>query len=177
MADELRISTLVEEAALRARVEEMAAAIAATLPPDVTMVGLLKGVFVFAADLVRALDAQGFRPRIEFLQVSSYGSAMTSSGNVKVIGTMPDAVAGRDVLLLDDILDSGRTLSFTRDMLLERGASRVWTCVLLDKPSRRVLPCDADFVGFTIEDVFVVGYGIDYDERFRHLPFIGRVDM
>lgn len=158
------------------RVEELAAAIAATLPPELTLVGLLKGAFVFTADLVRALDRAGMRPRVEFLQVSSYGLGTESSGTVKVIGEMPGSIGGRDVLLVDDIQDTGRTLAWTRALLLEHGAARVWTCALLDKPSRRVVESRLDFVGFEIPDVFVVGYGIDWAERFRHLPWIGRVE-
>jgi hypoxanthine phosphoribosyltransferase len=92
------------------------------------------------------------------------------------MGDAPPGVAGEPVLLVDDIQDTGRTLAFTRDLLLERGATRVWTCTLLDKPSRReVVGGEVDFIGFIIPDVFVVGYGIDYAERYRYLPFIGKV--
>jgi hypoxanthine phosphoribosyltransferase len=112
------------------------------------------------------------------MRVSSYGRGMTSSGIVSLMGDAPDGVKGEPVLLVDDIQDTGRTLAFTRDFLLERGAERVWTCTLLDKPSRReVAGGEVDFVGFTIPDVFVVGYGIDYAERYRELPFIGRVEL
>ena len=104
-------------------------------------------------------------------------AARTSSGIVSLMGDAPDGVRGQPVLLVDDIQDSGRTLAFTREFLLERGATRVWTCTLLDKPSRReVAAGEVDFVGFVIPDVFVVGYGIDYAERYRELPFIGRVE-
>jgi hypoxanthine phosphoribosyltransferase len=170
-----QVGTLFDEATVRSRVEELAAEIAATLPQPFTVVGLLKGAFVFVADLMRALDRAGCQPRVEFLQVSSYGLGKDSSGNVKVIGGMPDSVGGQTVLLVDDIQDTGRTIAFTRAMLEEHGAARVWTCALLDKPSRRVVGGDCDFTGFVIPDVFVVGYGIDYAERFRHLPFIGAV--
>lgn len=158
------------------RVEELAAAIAARLPAEFTLVGLLKGAFVFTADLVRALDRAGMRPRVEFLQVSSYALGTESSGTVKVIGEMPGSIGGRNVLLVDDIQDTGRTLAYTRELLLQHGAARVWTCALLDKPSRRVVDLRLDFVGFEIPDVFVVGYGIDWAERFRHLPWIGTVE-
>lgn len=158
------------------RVDELAAAIAATLPAEFTLVGLLKGAFVFTADLVRALDRAGMRPRVEFLQVSSYGLGTESSGAVKVIGEMPGSIDGQNVLLVDDIQDTGRTLAYTRELLLQHGAARVWTCALLDKPSRRIVDLGLDFVGFEIPDVFVVGYGIDWAERFRHLPWIGTVE-
>jgi hypoxanthine phosphoribosyltransferase len=171
----LRIEPIFGEAEIAARVAQLAEGIAAELPENLTIVGLLKGAFVFTADLVRALDRAGRRPYVEFLQVSSYGSGQDSSGLVKVIGEMPGSVGGREVLLVDDIQDTGRTLAFTRQMLVEHGAARVWSCALLDKPSRRAVSFEADFIGFTIPDVFVVGYGIDYAERYRHLPFIGQV--
>lgn len=169
------VAPLFTAEAIARRVEELARAIAAAVPPEVTVVGLLKGAFVFTADLVRALDRAGLRPRVEFLQVSSYGLGTESSGAVKVIGQMPGSIGGQSVLLVDDIQDTGRTLAYTRALLLEHGAARVWTCALLDKPSRRVVEIVPDFVGFEIPDVFVVGYGIDWAERYRHLPWIGKV--
>jgi hypoxanthine phosphoribosyltransferase len=173
MVGEPRIEAMFDPDEIAARVCDLATEIAALLPPDFTMVGLLKGAFVFVADLARALDARGCKPGIEFLQVSSYGMGTESSGQVHVIGGMPDSIDGKDVLLVDDIQDSGRTIVFTRQLLLDHGARRIWTCALLDKPSRRAVESEADFVGFTIDDVFVVGYGIDWAERYRHLPFIG----
>jgi hypoxanthine phosphoribosyltransferase len=173
--DDHPVTRLFDAETIARRVDELAIAIAATLPAEFTLVGLLKGAFVFTADLVRALDRAGMKPRVEFLQVSSYGLGTESSGKVKVIGEMPGSIAGRPVLLVDDIQDTGRTLLFTRDLLLQHGASRVWTCALLDKPSRRVVDMQPDFVGFEIPDLFVVGYGIDWAERFRHLPWIGAV--
>lgn len=170
------VTVLFEEAEVARRVAELARAVAAALPARFTLVGLLKGSFVFVADLVRALHREGCAPRVEFMRVSSYGSGTTSSGIVSLMGDAPPGVKGEPVLLVDDIQDTGRTLAFTRGLLLERGALRVWTCTLLDKPSRReVEGGEVDFVGFTIPDVFVVGYGIDYAERYRHLPFIGKV--
>ena len=158
-----------------ARVAELARSIAVELPESFTVVGLLKGAFVLTADLVRALDGVGRAPRVEFLQVSSYGLGRRSSGRVRVIGEMPGSIEKQAVLLVDDIQDTGRTLAFTRDLLIENGAGRVWSLALLDKPSRRVIDFQADFIGFQIPDVFVVGYGIDYAECYRHLPFIGEV--
>ncbi len=172
----LEVTPLFAEGAIASRLRQLAEHIARTLPEPFVVVGLLKGAFVFTADLVRALDAVGRRPEVEFLQVSSYGAGTESLGRVKVIGEMPGSIGGRNVLLVDDIQDTGRTLAFTRDLLLGHGAARVWTCVLLDKPSRRVVEIEPDFTGFVIPDVFVVGYGIDYAERYRHLPFIGKVE-
>ncbi len=171
-----QVVEMFSAAQLDARIDELAAEIAATVPADITIVGLLKGAFMFATDLIRALDRHGMRPNVEFIQVSSYGLEKESSGAVKVIGGMPGSIAGRDVLVVDDIQDTARTLSFTVDLLHRQGANKVWTCVLLDKPERRQVDFEADWIGFPIPDVFVVGYGIDYAERWRHLPYIGRVD-
>jgi hypoxanthine phosphoribosyltransferase len=169
------VTPLYDAATIATRVEQLAGRIATELPAELTVVGLLKGAFVLTADLVRALDRAGRSPQVEFLQVSSYGAGTESTGRVKVIGGMPGAIGGRDVLLVDDIQDSGRTLAFTRQLLLDHGAGRVWSLALLDKPSRRAVAFEADYIGFQIPDVFVVGYGIDWAERYRHLPWIGQV--
>jgi hypoxanthine phosphoribosyltransferase len=175
MTGERAVRKLYDEAEIAARVAELAAQIARALPPEFDLVGLLKGSFVFAADLVRALDRHGCTPRVDFMRVSSYGQGTTSSGIVSLMGEPPVGIKGAPVLLVDDIQDTGRTLHFTRSLLLERGAAQVWTCTLLDKPSRREVTGEVDFVGFTIPDVFVVGYGIDWAERYRHLPYLGEV--
>jgi len=170
-----RVTTLFDAGRIARRVEELAAEIAKSLPRELVLVVVLKGGFVFAADLMRALDRLGGILRVEFLRLSSYGPSKESSGSVQTIGPVPD-VAGRDVLLVDDIVDTGRSLVVARTLLLERGAASVATCVLLDKPCRREVEVEPDFVGFAIEDVFVVGYGIDFAEQHRHLPYIGSVD-
>jgi len=141
------------------------------------MIGILRGSFMFLADLVRDLYQHGVHPRIDFLTLESYGSGMQSSGVVKVTKDITVDVAGAEVLVIDDILDSGRTLTFATQWLREKGAKRVLTCALLDKPERRVIPFNADFVGFTIPDDFVVGYGLDYDSRYRELPYIAKVTL
>lgn len=169
------VRTLFDERQIAARVGELARDIAAALPRDVLIVGLLTGSFVFVADLVRALDRLGAAPGVAFMRLSSYGSGRESSREVKLAGDVPD-VAGRAVLLVDDIVDTGRTQAVARDLLLGRGATRVASCMLLDKPSRREVEVATDFVGFPIEDLFVVGYGIDYAEQYRHLPYIGTID-
>ena len=157
------------------RIEELAQAIAGTLPDDFVIVGLLKGSFVFVADLSRALSRAGIHPEVEFMRLSSYGLEKVSAGEVHLIGDVPTNIAGRSLLLVDDILDTGRSLAYARTLLEQREAARIWTCVLLDKPSRREVQVTAEFVGFTLPDVFVAGYGIDYAERYRCLPFIGKV--
>ncbi|NJO36785.1 MAG: hypoxanthine phosphoribosyltransferase [Rhizobiales bacterium] len=171
-----KVRRLFDESDIAARVEVLAGEIVAKVGPDFTVIGVLKGAFVFLADLVRALDRAGATPRIELMRLSSYGRGMTTSGEVRLIGNTPDDFEGRPVLLVDDIVDTGLSLSYGRDLLAGRNARNVWTCALLDKPSRRKVEIAADFVGFEIEDVFVVGYGIDYAERFRHLPYIGLVE-
>lgn len=169
------VRKLFDEQQIGARVGELARDIAAAVPPDVMLVGLLTGAFVFVADLVRALDRRGLAPRVGFMRLSSYGLARESSRDVRLVGEVPE-VAGRTVLLVDDIVDTGRTQAFARDLLLGRGAARVSACVLLDKPSRREVEVATDFIGFSVPDVFLVGYGIDYAEQYRHLPYIGTID-
>jgi len=170
-----RVTTLFDTERIAKRVDELAEAIAKALPRELLLVVVLKGGFVFAADLMRALDRFGAILRVDFLRLSSYGTARESSGNVRTIGALPD-VAGCDVLLVDDIVDTGRSLVAARQLMLERGAASVATCVLLDKRCRREIEVEPDFVGFPIEDVFVVGYGIDFAEQHRQLPYIGTVD-
>ena len=131
---------------------------------------------MFVADLARALDRHGLKPRIEFMQVSSYGAGKESSGVVSIAGSLPEGIGGREVLLVDDIIDTGRTLKHVSEQLLEHGARRVLTCCLLSKPGRREVEFKVDFTGFEVDDVFVVGFGIDYAENFRYLPYIGFVD-
>lgn len=171
-----RIRTLFNEAEIAARVEALAGEIARTLPGDFLMVGLLKGAAVFVADLARALDRAGARPEIEFMRLSSYGRAMESSGDVRLLGDIPTEIAGRRVLLIDDIVDTGRSIACAAALLRQRKIGDLWTCALLDKPERREVEVAIDFVGFRIDDVFVAGYGVDYAEKYRHLPYIGVVD-
>lgn len=142
---------------------------------NVLVVAVLKGSFVFAADLIRALHAAGISPEVDFMSLSSYGKGTTSSGVVTVIRDIETAVQGRNVLLVDDILESGRTLAHARRTIAERGAARVGVAVLLDKPGKRVAEIEADFVGFVCPDKFVVGYGMDAGHAFRELPYIGYV--
>jgi len=170
------VKKLFDEAAIAKRVKELATEIADAIAGDFTIVSLLKGSFVFTADLVRALDARGCHPLIDFVWLSSYGQGRESSGAVRLIGKAPSDLEGRQVLLIDDVADSGHTLAFAKTLLEQAGAAKVWICALLDKPSRRQITVGVDFVGFTVGDVFVVGYGIDFAERWRHLPYIGAVD-
>ena len=141
---------------------------------DFVVIGVLKGSFVFLADLVRALARAGATPSVEFMRLASYGQKKESSGEVLLLGDVPRDFGGRAVLLVDDIVDTGLSMDYGKRLLTERNAARVWTCALLDKPSRRKVDVTLDFVGFEIPDVFVVGYGIDYAEQYRYLPYIGK---
>ena len=161
---------------IAARVDVMAGDLATKLPADTLVVSVLKGSFVFAADLIRALSLAGADWSMDFLTLSSYGSGTETSGNVRVVRDIVDDVRGRDVLLVDDILESGLTLSFAKTLLSERRANRVWVCTLLDKPHKRRAALEADFVGFRAGDEFLVGYGLDWAHRFRGLPYIGVVE-
>jgi hypoxanthine phosphoribosyltransferase len=172
--DGLRV--LFSAAEIAARVDALAAEIARALPADFVMVGLLKGAVVFVADLARALDRSGAHPEIEFMRLSSYGLAKESSGTVQLLGDIPASLAGRPALLVDDIVDTGRSIAHAAARLREHRIGNLWTCALLDKPQRREIEVALDFVGFTIGDVFVVGYGTDYAEKYRHLPYIGAVE-
>ena len=167
----IRVLFSAEEIA--ARVDALAAEISHTLPDDLVVVGLLKGAAVFIADLVRALDRAGARPEIEFMRLSSYGTAKESSRQVQLLGNVPAGLAGRPVLLIDDIVDTGRSIAYAAALLRQRGIGDLWTCALLDKPQRREVEVAIDFIGFSIDDVFVAGYGTDYAEKYRHLPYIG----
>jgi hypoxanthine phosphoribosyltransferase len=155
------------------RVEEIAADIARREGLELFVVVVLKGSFVFAADLIRALDRAGVDLRVDFVTLSSYGKDSTSSGEVRLARDISDDVRGRSVMIVDDILDTVRTLRFARDLMHERGARSVRTCVLLDKPSNRVVDIEADYVGFTIGNQFVVGYGLDLAHLYRGLSYIG----
>ena len=154
----------------------MADELAGQLPADTLVVSVLKGSFVCAADLIRALSRAGADGSMDFLTLSSYGAGTETTGNVRIVRDIVDDVRGRDVLLIDDILESGFTLTFARNLMRERGAHRVWICTLLDKPHKRRTELKADFVGFEAGDEFVVGYGLDWAHRFRGLPYIGVVE-
>jgi hypoxanthine phosphoribosyltransferase len=170
-----KIEKLISSDSIAVQVSNMANRIAKTMPSDLMIVVLLRGSFMFAADLVRALHAVGMHPQIDFLTVASYGSGKESSGKVEVVRDLTESMSGRDVLIIDDILDSGRTLQFVTSLIRERGAKTVKTAVLLEKPDKRAVAIQADFVGFTVPDKFVVGYGLDHANFYRELPYIGAI--
>jgi hypoxanthine phosphoribosyltransferase len=133
------------------------------------LIGILKGSFVFMADLIRQLDLP---LELDFIRLSSYGAARESSGKVRVVQGVKTPVKGRDVLVIEDIVDTGITISFLLDYLKKKRPASLKLCVLTDKPSRRRVPVPIDYLGFTVPDKFIVGYGLDCDERFRNLPQI-----
>lgn len=137
---------------------------------DLLLVSVLKGSVVFMADLMRAITIPA---RIDFMSVSSYGSGTKSSGVVKIIKDLDIDLSGYDIVLVEDILDSGKTLSYLMELLKSRGPKSLRICTLFDKPERREADVDAAYVGTEIPDAFIVGYGLDYDEKYRNLPFVG----
>jgi hypoxanthine phosphoribosyltransferase len=165
---------MISAKAIAARIEALAREITAHFSgtDKLVVVGLLRGSFVFVADLVREIDLP---VEVDFLEASSYGDAMHSSREVRILKDLRGEIAGRDVLLVEDIVDTGFTLHHVIQLLKARGPARLKVCALLDKPSRREVPVRADWTGFEIPDAFVVGYGIDYAQRNRNLPFIGKV--
>ncbi|ARU95118.1 hypoxanthine phosphoribosyltransferase [Tatumella citrea] len=139
---------------------------------DIVLVGLLRGSFMFMADLCRAIEVSH---EVDFMTASSYGSGMSSTRDVKIMKDLDEDIRGKDVLIVEDIIDSGNTLSKVREILSLREPKSLAICTLLDKPDRREVHVDVEYVGFTIPDEFVVGYGIDYAQRYRHLPYVGKV--
>ncbi len=157
------------------RVDGLAREIAGAPLQRLLVVPILTGSFVFSADLLRALSRAGLQPEVDFLSVSSYRFGTKSTGTVDIVRDMVLEVEGRDVLIVDDILDTGRTLAFAKDLIAARGARTVKSCVLLEKRVRRAVAIEADFVAFECPPVFVVGYGMDLAHKYRELPFVGRV--
>lgn len=170
------VRVLFDAEAIAARNRALADEIKAAAPERLLVIAVLKGSFIFAADLIRALHAAGLAPEVEFVSLSSYREATTSSGIVTILHDIESDVRGRDVVLVDDILESGRTLTFAKDLFAARGARRVLTCVLLEKPGKRAVSLQPDFVGFVCPDVFVVGYGMDVAHAYRQLPFVGVIE-
>lgn len=174
-ASGVTIDVYFSAAEIDARVTDLAGEIADSALESPLVIPILKGSFVFAADLIRAMHGHGLVPEVDFLTLSSYRTNMKSSGSVEILRDIDMDVSDRNVLIVDDILESGRTLAFAKDLISARGAQRVATCVLIDKAVSRAVNIDADFKAFACEDVFVVGYGMDLAYRYRELPYVGRV--
>ena len=162
---------LASEEQIRRRVETIGRQITLDYAgKEPVFVGVLKGCFMFMADLMRACDVTC---TVDFMVVSSYGAGTVSSGAVEIVKDLSHDIAGKDVIIVEDILDSGNTLSYLKRYMSAREPASIRIVTLLDKPERRTADVEADYVGFTIPDAFVVGYGLDYDQKYRNLPYIG----
>jgi hypoxanthine phosphoribosyltransferase len=167
------MQTFISADDIQQRVRALAAEIARDHPDGVHFVCVLKGAFVFLADLARAIPG---KVTLDFMALSSYGNSTRSSGQVQVLKDLGAGIEGRDVVIVEDIVDTGLTLHYLQEILLARGPRTLKTACLLSKPSRRQIDVHVDYIGFTIEDKFVVGYGLDYAQQYRHLPYIGVLD-
>jgi hypoxanthine phosphoribosyltransferase len=169
-------NVLLSEAVIKARIASLAAEIERDYPAseEIHLVAVLKGGFMFMADLVRAMSD---RVTMDFMAVSSYAKGTTSSGQVRVLKDLDSNLEGRHVIVVEDIVDTGLTLHYLQDLLKARAPKSMKTACLLSKPSRRKVEVQVDYIGFTIEDHFVVGYGLDYAEKYRNLPYIAILEQ
>jgi hypoxanthine phosphoribosyltransferase len=163
------MDVLIAATDIHERVKQMAREIQRDHPDGVHLVCVLKGAFIFLSDLARQLPST---TSLDFMAVSSYGTSTKSSGQVQVLKDLDSSVEGRDVVIVEDIVDTGLTLTYLQDILRARSPRHLRTACLLSKPSRRKIDVNVEYVGFTIEDKFVVGYGLDYAEQYRNLPYI-----
>ena len=162
---------LFSEEQLKARVREIAGQIDRDFAgKEPMLISVLRGSFIFMADLMRSITLPC---TVDFMAVSSYGAGTTSSGQVKITKDLSESIEGRDIIVVEDILDSGNTLSYLLQILQARHPASMKLCTLLDKPDRRIKPVQVDYSGFSIPDEFVVGYGLDFAEKYRNLPYIG----
>ena len=166
------MNVLLDAETIQARVRALAGEIEQDYPPEeeIHLVCVLKGGFVFMADLVRAMS---HRVSLDFIAVSSYAKSTRSSGEVRLLKDLDSGLQGRHIVIVEDIVDTGLTLHYLQEILQARGPRSLRTACLLSKPSRRKIDVKVDYIGFTIEDKFVVGYGLDYAEQYRNLPYIG----
>jgi len=162
---------IASEEAIEEKIKELAEKINSDYKgKKLTVVGILKGSVIFFADLVRKIETDC---QMDFMAASSYGSSAVSSGEIIIKKDLSSDVTGKDVLIIEDILDTGNTLYLLKDYILKKGAASVKICTLFEKPSRHIKPVKADYVGFIVDDLFIVGYGLDYDEKYRNLPYVG----
>ena len=174
MSEPRLVEVLIEEQVIQARVRDLAAEIRRDFPDDLHLVCVLKGAFVFLSDLVRHLSG---RVSLDFMAVSSYAKATKSSGEVRLLKDLDTTLEGRHVVLVEDIVDTGLTLAYLQEILRARNPRSLRTACLMNKPSRRQVEVRLDYIGFTIEDRFVVGYGLDYAEQYRNLPHIAVLEF
>ncbi len=169
---DLNPNTMISADDIRRRIAELAAEISRDYPQgeDLHLVAILKGAFLFLGDLIRAMNRN---VTIDFMAVSSYAKSTTSSGEVRMIKDLDSGLEGRNVIIVEDIVDTGLTLQYLQEILHARSPKTLRTACLLSKPSRRKVAVKVEYIGFTIEDRFVIGYGLDYAEKYRNLPYIG----
>ena len=170
------IDVMISEQEIQQRIKEMAVEIDqqyAKSDKDLVLIGLLRGSFIFMADLCRAIHKAH---ELDFMTVSSYGSGTASSRDVKILKDLDGQINGKDVLVVEDIIDSGNTLSKVIEILETRNPNSITLCTLVSKPSRREVDINVRYIGFEVEDKFIVGYGLDYDQKYRHLPFVGLIN-
>ncbi len=173
MAEKIKVMYSEEE--VSARIREMAEQINRDYEgKEIHLIGILRGGSFFMCELAKRITVP---VTIDFMSASSYGMSTTSSGVVKIVKDLEESIVGRDVIVVEDIIDTGRTLSYLMEMLRERGPQSLKLCTLLNKPDRRVVEVDIDYNGYTIPDEFVVGYGLDYAQKYRNLPYIGIVEF
>ena len=173
MAESVRV--LISEDDVNSRIRAMGEQISRDYAgKQIHMICVLKGGSFFMCELAKRITTQ---VSIDFMSVSSYGSDTKSSGVVKIVKDLDESIQGKDVLVVEDIVDSGRTLSYLMEMLRDRQPTSLRLCTLLDKPDRRVVDVDVNYTGFQIPDAYVVGYGLDYDQRYRNLPYIGVISF
>lgn len=171
-----KIKVLIEKEKLEKRIEEIATEIQKDyLGEDILVICILKGSLYFTVDLTKKIN--NYKLEIDFMRISSYGDELTSSGKINIIKDLETDINGRNVLVVEDIIDTGNTLYYLKDILEKRNPRSLKICTLLDKKSRRIKNVVPEYIGFEIEDKFVVGYGLDYKDCFRNLPFIGYVDI
>lgn len=175
--DLITAQVMISEEDIKDRVRELGEEIQehyADSDKDLVLVGLLRGSVIFMADLCRAIA----KPHeLDFMTVSSYGAGTVSSGEIKIVQDLGSEIHGKDVLIVEDIIDSGRTLSKVIDVLKTRNPNSIEICTLVSKPARREVEVAVRFLGFEVEDKFIVGYGLDYDQKYRHLPYIGEIGL
>jgi hypoxanthine phosphoribosyltransferase len=171
----VKVHPLISKEEIEKKISQLAEKISSDYEnKDLVLVCVLKGAWMFMADLVRKLTIP---VKCDFLGVSSYGSGTESSGVVRILSDLTISVEGKDILIIEDIVDTGLTLKYLKDFLIQRKPKSVKICALLDKPARHKIEVNIDYLGFTIPNKFVVGYGIDYDERFRNLPYVGYIEF
>ena len=173
----VQMSVMISTEEIQAKVKELGAIIDAhyaNSDKELVLVGLLRGSVIFMSDLCRAIT----KPHeLDFMTVSSYGGGTVSSKDVKILKDLDGEIRGKDILVVEDIIDSGNTLSKVLEILSTRAPNSIELCTLVSKPSRREIDLEVKFLGFEVEDKFIVGYGLDYDQKYRHLPFIGEIGL